>query len=203
MEARHICLMGDSVFDNDDYIPGELGVIEQLRKSIPPGWSAEKVAVDGDCLEDIPNQLGRVPTHATDIAVSIGGNDLMRVRHLLSQVAEGARLEDVLAAPMADFEIAYTWMLETVLQKGLPVAVCTVYTAIPFEDPVLRTHAPAAIDTFNGLITRIASARNVRVIRLDLACTELGDFSDMSPIEPSAQGGQKIVDALLAEITRL
>ncbi len=197
MTEKHICLMGDSVFDNDEYIPGEPGVIEQLRRSIPRTWSAFKVAVDGDCIEDIPNQLERVPTHTTDIVVSIGGNDLMKFRHLLAQVSQGARLEDLIAPPLADFEVAYGWMLDTVSEQGLTVSACTIYTAIPFAEPEMRDHAPSAIGAFNALILSLAEARGISVIRLDLACADDKDFSEMSPIEPSSQGGQKIVDAIL------
>ncbi len=197
MTGKHVCLIGDSVFDNDEYIPGEPGFIEQMRRSIPETWSALKVAVDGDCIEDIPNQLENVPPHITDIVVSIGGNDLMRSRHLLTQAAQGVGLEELIASPLADFEIAYGWMLDTVLERGLPVSACTIYTAIPFVEPEMRDHAPTAIGAFNALILRLAEARGASVIRLDLACTDKRDFSEMSPIEPSSQGGQKIVDAIL------
>ena len=197
MAEKHICLMGDSIFDNDEYIPGEPGVIEQMRLSIPKTWSAFKVAVDGDCIEDIPNQLERVPTHTTDIVVSIGGNDLMKFRHLLSKVAEGVKLEDLIASPLADFEIAYGWMLDTVSKRGLRLSACTIYTAIPFTEPEMRDYAPTAIDAFNAIIRRLAEARGVSVIGLDVACADKDDFSEMSPIEPSSKGGQKIVDAIL------
>lgn len=197
MAYKHICLMGDSIFDNDEYIPGEPGVIEQMRRSIPKTWSAVKVAVDGDCIEDIPDQLVKVPSHITDIVVSIGGNNLMKFRHLLGQVSEGANLEDAIAAPLADFEIAYGWMLDTVSERGPDMSVCTIYTAIPFPEPEMRQHAPSAIDAFNAVILRLAKDRDVPVIRLDVACADKGDFSEMSPIEPSSKGGQKIVDAIL------
>lgn len=201
MTDRNICLIGDSIFDNDAYIPGEPGVVEQLRRAIPKAWSVHKVAVDGDCIEDIPNQLERVPTHTTDIVVSIGGNDLLKFRHLLAEIARGARLEDLLASPLADFEIAYGWMLDTVLEQGHSVLCCTIYTDIPFEEPVMRDHAAKAIGAFNALILRLAEARGISVVRLDLTCTDPKDFSEMSPIEPSSQGGQKIVDAILETLS--
>jgi hypothetical protein len=57
--------------------------------------------------------------------------------------------------------------------------------------------APSAIGAFNSLILHLAETRGVPVIRLDLTCTDKNDFSEVSPIEPSSQGGQKIVDAIL------
>ncbi|MEM0923026.1 MAG: SGNH/GDSL hydrolase family protein [Pseudomonadota bacterium] len=197
MTEKHICLMGDSIFDNDGYIPGEPGVIEQMRRSIPKNWSAFKVAVDGDCIEDTPSQLEKVPTHATDIVVSIGGNDLMKLRHLLARAAQGIKLEQLIASPLEDFEIAYGWMLDTVSERALAVSTCTIYTEIPFVEPEMRNYAPSAIGAFNALILKLAETRGVPVIRLDLACTDKNDFSRVSPIEPSSQGGQKIVDAIL------
>lgn len=197
MTEKCVCLMGDSIFDNDEYVPGEPGVIEQLRRSVPTGWSAVKVAVDGDCMEDIPNQLPRVPPKTTDLVVSIGGNDLMKVRHLLADVTSGAPLDDVLASPLADFEIGYGWMLDMILGNGARVSVCTIYTAIPFTEPEMRQHAPQAIDAFNTVILRLAEARGIAVVRIDRICSEVEDFSEMSPIEPSSRGGQKIVDGII------
>jgi len=198
---KHLCLMGGSIFDNDGYVPGEPGVLEQLGRAIPKTWSASRVAIDGACIEGIPNQIGRVPSHTTDLIVSIGGNDLLQFRDRLAEVVMGARLEDVISAPMADFEIAYGRMLDEVLASGLRVYVCTIYTEIPFEEAELRDHVPAAIGRFNGLISRLAGARDVPVIRLDLALTDPGDFAEVSPIEPSSRGGRKIVDEILATVS--
>lgn len=121
----------------------------------------------------------------------------MQFRHLLAKVAEGANLEHLIASPLADFEIAYGWMLDTVSELGFRVSACTIYTAIPFAEPEMKDHAPSAIGAFNALILRLAEARGISVIRLDLACADKDDFSEMSPIEPSSKGGQKIVNAIL------
>jgi len=121
----------------------------------------------------------------------------MKLRHLLGRVVQGARLGDVLTAPMADFETAYGWMLDSVLEKSLNVSTCTIYTAIPFQEPEMRTYAPLAIGAFNGRILELAEERSVPVIRLDTIGTDAEDYAAMSPIEPSSQGGQKIVDGIL------
>jgi len=200
MTQKHICLMGDSIFDNDGYVLGDPGVIEQLRRALPTGWSAFKAAVDGDCIADIKEQTGNIPTHTTDIVVSIGGNDLMKLRHLLTRVTEGAKLADVIASPLAAFENSYGQMLGDLLKLGIPVKICTIYTAIPFEDPAMQAFAPNTIGAFNARILRQAETHNLSVIRLDQICTDPQDFSKVSPIEPSAQGGEKIVDAILSAL---
>jgi lysophospholipase L1-like esterase len=200
MTQKHICLMGDSIFDNDGYVPGEPGVIEQLRRSLPQSWSASKVAVDGDRITHIAEQLENVPTHTTHIVVSIGGNDLRTFGHLLREITQDTRLEQLIATPLAEFEASYGAMLDKLLQHGLPVTVCTIYTAIPFEDPAMQAFAPNTIGAFNARILRQAETHNLSVIRLDQICTDPQDFSKVSPIEPSAQGGEKIVDAILSAL---
>ena len=36
----HVVLLGDSIFDNGRYVPGEPAVIDQLRSALPKGWTA-------------------------------------------------------------------------------------------------------------------------------------------------------------------
>jgi hypothetical protein len=80
--------------------------------------------------------------------------------------------------------------------------LCTIYTAIPFEDPVWRQYAPLAICKFNEVIIEEAKAREFAILRLDEVCVEHGDFSSVSPIEPSNQGGQKIVDYIISRLNQ-
>ena len=49
---KHVVLLGDSIFDNASYVPGQPPVIEQLRSQLPPSWAATLLAVDGDVTED-------------------------------------------------------------------------------------------------------------------------------------------------------
>ena len=195
---KHIVLAGDSIFDNDAYLPGEPGVIEQMRRALPREWSALKVAVDGDCIADVWPQLADLPTHATDLIVSVGGNDALSHSALLSKVRSFEDLEPLLHQPLMGFRAAYRDMLDRLVGTGLNVHVCTIYTAIPFTEPLWREFVPPALARFNAIIINLAEARGLRVFRLDEVCTDEGDFAAVSPIEPSAQGGQKIVDAILA-----
>lgn len=196
--AKHIVLAGDSIFDNDAYVMGDVGVIEQMRRSLPSGWSAFKIAVDGDCIRDVLRQIEHLPTHATHLVVSVGGNDLIGYSHLLNSVRSPKDIVSVLAAPKATFAALYGDMLDQLRQLPVHLSVCTVYTAIPFEEPLMRSFGSTAIGAFNELICEQAAARNVPVFRLDQVCTEVDDFSAVSPIEPSSKGGQKIVDGLIA-----
>lgn len=197
MVSKHLVLAGDSIFDNDSYVLGEAGVIEQLRCAIPANCSASKIAVDGHCIKHVKSQLENLPSNATDLIVSVGGNDARFHSHLLTKVKHPNDLAPLMSAPLAEFAADYNGMLDTVMATGLQVYVCTIYTAIPFEDPILRKFAPLAIGKFNEVIMAEASAKGVSVLHLQDVCTEVDDFSTVSPIEPSNQGGQKIVNHIV------
>lgn len=201
VQRKHVVLAGDSIFDNDGYVrSGEPGVIEQLRRSMPTGWSAYKIAVDGDCIRDVSAQLGELPAQTTDLVLSVGGNDMIGHSHLMGQVRELSDLPDILDAAKADFACQYGALIERLCALPMRIMVCTVYTAIPFKELQFRAFAPAAIAAFNDVIAEEAGRRGIPVLRLEAICTEHGDFSEHSPIEPSAAGGQKIVDALLRHL---
>lgn len=199
----NVVLAGDSIFDNDAYVMGEPGVIEQLRRSMPKEWSAFKVAVDGDCIRDVGRQVTDLPTHATHLIVSVGGNDLIGYAHLLGAVRAPAEIAHVLAGPKAAFAAQYSAMLDQLQALPVHLSVCTIYTAIPFSEPELRAYGGRAINVFNELIGEQASLRAIPVLRLDEICVEADDFAAVSPIEPSAKGGRKIVDAIIAHLRRV
>ncbi|WP_306113310.1 MULTISPECIES: SGNH/GDSL hydrolase family protein [unclassified Roseovarius] len=200
MDLKHLVLAGDSIFDNDGYVLGEAGVIEQLRCALPSTCSASKVAVDGDCIKHVKDQIADLPSNATDLIVSVGGNDARFHSALLSKVKHSNDLDALLSAPLDEFASDYRRMLDTAKATGLRLYVCTIYTAVPFEDPVWRQFVPLAINKFNEVIIAEAGAYGVPVLHLQDVCTETSDFSTVSPIEPSNQGGQKIVNLIVERV---
>jgi hypothetical protein len=88
-------------------------------------------------------------------------------------------------------------MLNVVLSRRKPVAVATIYDGVPGLDPGLRT----ALAPFNDVILREAAVHGLPVLDLRLVCGAAGDYSPVSPIEPSAQGGAKIA-AAIAQLVR-
>ncbi|MEP4198842.1 MAG: SGNH/GDSL hydrolase family protein [Aliishimia sp.] len=200
MDPKHLVLAGDSIFDNDGYVLGQAGVIKQLRSSLPKTCSASKIAVDGDCIRHVKDQIAGLPENATDIIISVGGNDARFHSALLKDITKPSNLSDLLIGPLAEFESDYASMLDAVQGTGLKTYICTIYTAIPFEDPIWRQFAPMAINAFNDVIIAQANARNLPILPLHDVCVEFDDFSTVSPIEPSNKGGQKIVDCIVAQV---
>ena len=191
----HVVLLGDSVFDNGAYVAGGPDVLAQLREILPQGWRASLNALDGSGVRDVYAQLDRIPNDATHLVVSAGGNDALGEAAFLEERAGSvAEVMAKLADVREQFGTRYRSMLDLVLGRELPTAVCTIYDP-RFPDADLRRIATVALTVFNDLITRDAFARHVVLIDLRLICADDEDFAN--PIEPSVQGGEKIARAVL------
>lgn len=195
----HIVLLGDSIFDNLRYVPGGPDVIAQLRASLPQGWTATLLAIDGSVTTDVPRQLAKLPTEATHLVVSVGGNDALGSSALVRDFdrSAGSVLLD-LADAQTEFARDYRVMLRAVAAVGKPTTVCTVYDAIPS----LSAPEQAGLSLFNDVIVREAARVGVPVIDLRFMCDKTADYSDLSPIEPSRVGGAKIANAIARVVTR-
>lgn len=68
--ARHIVLLGDSIFDNALYVPGGQSVLEHLRGAMPKGDKATMVALDGATVSSVFRQIERIPDDATHLVLS-------------------------------------------------------------------------------------------------------------------------------------
>jgi lysophospholipase L1-like esterase len=191
----HIVLLGDSIFDNAAYVAGGPDVVRQLCEILPSGWRAILNARDGAVIADLPQQLKTLSNDATHLVVSVGGNDALSESGLLDRkVTSMAEALELITAVRARFRSAYAGMLDQVLQRRLPLAVCTIYEA-RFPEPVTRRLAATALTALNDAITREAFARNVDCIDLRILCDDDRDFAN--PIEPSVHGGAKIANAIL------
>ena len=190
----HVVLLGDSIFDNAAYTGGAPDVVGQLRRRLPQGSKATLGAVDGGMIGDIGGQLQRLPADATHLVLSVGGNDAMDHIDFLGAPA-GSTAEALLglAEIAAEFERRYHAMLNEVLARELPTAICTIYYP-RFPDPTLQTIAVTALTVFNDCIIRAALVHRLPLLDLRFVCTEEWDYAD--PIEPSARGGEKISRAI-------
>lgn len=70
MRDSHLLLLGDSVFDNAAYVPGEPSVAEQVRqclaqRSQPGAWQVTLCAEDGAVTSEVPGQLYTRPAGVT------------------------------------------------------------------------------------------------------------------------------------------
>ena len=194
----NVCLLGDSIFDNAAYVGSEPAVIEHLRGALPAGSTATLLAVDGASADDVREQLGRLDGSETHLFVSAGGNDAYNASGIFRErVLTVAEALGLLAKAQARFRKDYQALLRAILAVGKPVAVCTVYDAIPGLGEAQR----AGLALFNDVIIRSAAEALVPMIDLRVVCDEAEDYSAISPIEPSGQGGAKIAQ-VIADLIR-
>ncbi len=186
----HIVLLGDSIFDNARYVGDAPDIIRQLRASLPAGSRATLLAIDGSVTTDVSSQLSKLPSDATHLVVSCGGNDAIMRSDILDRPARStAETLALLADAGEEFERNYREMLAGVISHNLPSAVCTVYYP-NFSDAPLQRIAKAALTIFNDCIIRLAVAEGIPLIDLRLVCSDTEDYAN--EIEPSARGGEKI-----------
>lgn len=195
---RHIVLLGDSIFDNASYVQEGMAVSAHLLACLPPQDRVTLLARDGDVLDDMPAQfaaLARLPEAPTHMVVSCGGNDVLGwLGALQTPVASVLDALGLLAQWQHTFRQRYRRMLDGAQAVGLPLAVATIYDAVPGLAPGVLS----ALALFNDVILREAVLRSLLVLDLRTVCTEAGDYAACSPIEPSEAGGRKIAAALAA-----
>lgn len=189
----HLVLLGDSIFDNAIYVPEAPAVIDHVRHILPDTWKATLIAHDGDVVVNVEGQLARIPQDATHLVISIGGNDALQALGIFSSSVNSVNEALWLFSDIRrEFQRSYRAMLWQALSLRLPLVVCTIYDAVPG----LSVESQTALAIFNDTIVREANSVQVPVIDLRLICTEAEDYSPLTPIEPSNQGGRKIAAAI-------
>ena len=190
----HVALLGDSIFDNASYVEAGSSVADHLRKTLPSEWDVTLLAADGATTTAVFNQYERLPKSATHIVLSASGNDALWMSgNLFPDSTDNVRDSlDKLGKQRRDFRSNYKKLVRTLLASELPLSICTVYDSVPgLELPEI-----AGLCAFNDVITRIAFENSASLIDLRIICNERHDYSDVSPIEPSSNGGLKIARAI-------
>ena len=198
-----IDLIGDSIFDNQPYVNSGDSVIEQISviSSIP----VNLLAVDGDttihCLDVLKQQGG--PKGDIGAVLSVGGNDALQSAPVLSESTNDVfEALTKLGLVMDTFRRNYLLVLKKMLEvyeKDL-IRVCTIYNKIPIG-PTLPKEALTALALFNDVITEEVNRRDLQLIDLRVICDSNDCYSQVSPIEPSKEGGRRIVQAILHSFT--
>ena len=208
---KHIVLLGDSIFDNSSYVNfGELDVSNQLRSLVGHNSKVTNLAVDGHKIRHVKNQLNNLPSDATHLFVSVGGNDglgHLSVFHIPVNTI-GESLQHMYRIG-ENFKIIYSEMVDLVLSYNIPTTFCSIYyprfdarslnrvqhymSAIQ-NGREIQEMAMAAETIFNDIITYEIFKRKIALIDLRVLCDDDEDFAN--PIEPSCLGGMKIAKTI-------
>lgn len=186
-------LLGDSAFDNGSYTGGAPDVVTHLRTLLPADWRATLLAVDAATASDVQAQAERVPSDASHLVLSIGGNDaLLNADALETPVRSTAGALTLFATRVERFEKEYRQAIAQAIGLKRDVTVCTIYNGA--LEPERAALARVGLMLFNDVILRVSFEHALKVIDLRLICTEPADYAN--PIEPSGRGGLKIADAI-------
>ena len=216
---KHIVLLGDSIFDNKSYVnPSELDVPNQLRSLVGKDCKVTNLAVDGHVTRHIQTQLTHLPSDATHLFMSVGGNDglghLSIFQHPIETVGEALQKMYKIGE---NFKREYSSMLDNVLTHDLPTSVCNIYYPRFYSNSLDRVEsylttgangktiqqmAMAAETIFNDIIMFEVFKRKLPLIDLRILCNDDKDFAN--PIEPSCIGGMKIAKVInqIADVHR-
>lgn len=222
MSNQTIYMMGDSIIDNNPYVPQKCDTVSVLMQKLDEegfdGVEVQKWAVDGYTTEDVSNQIYKFRVgklHGFDVndtskkpntigVLSVGGNDALQSRFVLDQYTN--KVVDafsLIERPLSLFREKYAGLLRAMVNgEWERLIVFTIYNKIP---QVISTAEKTALALFNDVITeevskhQIAGA-NIDLLDLRVICNEPEDYSYVSPIEPSHQGSQKIVNALINKL---
>ena len=188
----NVVLIGDSIFDNAPYVNQGEEIFSILTEMIAPD-RVTLLATDGDITSDVKMQMEKYPDDATHVFVSCGGNDALQSSIALEKSAAsvGDALE-IMHIVKERFRLDYVDMLNRITERYSKPVICTIYNNVP----LLPNDALTALALFNEVILEEAFNRRLSVIDLRIVCNEAGDYSEVSPIEPSYSGGIKIAKVI-------
>mgnify|MGYP003313757321 FL=1 len=222
---KKIYLLGDSIIDNAPYVQkNEKDVASHLNSMYKssPQINIYNRAVDGHTMKNLlDTQVSDEGLNeATNIVVSIGGNDLLQkisffqMTSKLSQVlGKDARIgkwgsRELNPSRNKVFEETYFEIIKPMQQDYESIVanlsnyrakllLCTVYEgdlvdSDEFSDVIYSSKTMLSI--FNDLVYRTAQKYNAEVLELRDIFVSSEDYAN--PIEPSHIGGEKLAKAI-------
>ena len=195
----HLILLGDSTLHNDSYTYGGPSVTDHISADLGERSAVTRLAQDGARMCDVVGQLEELPSTATHLVLSVGGNDALGHTHILER--DGPAITNVFGAMsdltdiLDDFQDGYRRCLDRVLEHSLPTTICTIYNGA-FQDPYEQRVMSTTARLFDDVIMQCAFDAGCSVIDLRRVCTDYADY--YNPIEPGAEGGRKIASTILS-----
>ena len=210
--------MGDSIIDNTPYVQNnEKDVASHLNSMYKssPQINIYNRAVDGHTMKDLlDTQLSDEGLNeATNIVVSIGGNDLLGNLYFLidamglyqgqeSKVFQrtttrNKTFEDTYFEIIKPMQQEYESVVANLSNYRAKLLLCTVYEgdlvdSDEFSDVIYSSKTMLSI--FNDLVYRTAQKYNAEVLELRDIFVSPEDYAN--PIEPSHIGGEKLAKAI-------
>ena len=195
--------IGDSILDNKAYVDDGNSVSDKLRRLTAK--PVRLLAKDGHTSQGALGQIPESVEAGTAAVLSVGGNDALHSSFVLSEDSEKVcHALKKLSPFVLGFQSRYRLVLDRLMEVYAPslIRICTIYNKMPLERlpadllPVAE-EVLLAIRFFNDVITEEASRCKLEVIDLRIVCEDPRCYSQVSVIEPSEFGGERIAEAIL------
>ena len=196
-------LIGDSILDNKAYVDDGNSVSDKLRRLTAK--PVRLLAKDGHTSQGALGQIPESVEAGTAAVLSVGGNDALHSSFVLSEDSEKVYHALKKLSPFVlGFQSRYRLVLDRLMEVYAPslIRICTIYNKMPLERlpadllPVAE-EVMLVLRFFNDVITEEASRRKLEVIDLRIVCEDPRCYSQVSVIEPSEFGGERIAEAIL------
>jgi hypothetical protein len=188
-KLENIILLGDSIFKNNAYVSYGSSVEAQLKNKAQ-GQDLLCLAQDNSSITDVYKQVEEIPeeynSRGTRIFLSVGGNDILE--NYIYDYNDVDNME-ILNNSFTE----YKKLIKTI-QSKMSEAKLTLLDIYYPDNNRFKNFYPL-INEWNKLIYEYAKTNNIQVIKISNILTNADDFS--FAIEPSAAGGNKIVNALM------
>ena len=184
-KVSHIVLLGDSIFQNKNYVPKSKSVEFLLKEKI--SIPSLVLAQDNAVIYDLPNQYNSMPIdlneNTTNLYISIGGNDLLNLYE--HETTNNREL----------FNMVWELYKKTILVIISNTQCNVILTDIYFiTDPNFNRYIHM-IKKWNSNIYLFAKQHKLKVFKISDILTKPSDFTNS--IEPSVIGGNKMVNSFI------
>ena len=184
-KVETIVLLGDSIFQNNNYVPPNHSIEDLLNDTIP--IQSIVLAEDNATIYNIIQQYNKMPivlnNSTTYMYISIGGNDLLNFY-------ENNDVND-----LTSFNMIWNLYRSTILQLSKNTLCTIILTDIYFiTDPNYSKYLPI-IKKWNTNLYQFAKKHNFKVFKISEILTQPQDYTNS--IEPSSIGGEKMVNSFI------
>ena len=181
----NIVLLGDSVFQNSNYVPKDKSIEYLLKERVP--IHSLVLAQDNATINLLYKQYKNMPTSMnhknTNLYISIGGNDLL------------SAYENTDVTNNDLFDMIWELYKSTILNISTITQCNIILTDIYYiTDSNYSKYLPI-IEKWNSNLYLFAKQHDLDVFKISKILTIPSDFTHS--IEPSVNGGKKLVNSFI------
>ena len=184
---KNYVLMGDSILNNNSYVPDGKSIASLLKKQTPHGHVVN-LAKNDAIMSQIPPQIDKLREldskyndSNTIIFLSVGGNNILMIYENNQTPDFDVMIEE------------YKKLVDSIKIVAPKAKLYLVDLYFPRNEENQKFWP--VITEWNNKLSKYAMDNNVSVFKVSSILTGPDDFANK--IEPSATGGQKMVDAML------